>query len=535
MKNFKILFSIIFLTFLISVDKLFSQIPDCPSMATQFFDIEVYSLLYEHNDLIYFFGDNGVNGAELWISDGTEGGTYMLKDICLGSCSSYSFSITKPFLSKDGSLFFIASNDDGKALWVSDGTPQGTVEVKKIDIVSTSTDLLGVYYDKLFLKNGDNLIISDGTEGGTYIITDVGFFNSELIEINEKLYFTNKNKELWTTDGTEAGTHIVKEIEIKSRLFAFGNKLLFAVDDELIGAELWISDGTENGTSLLVEINETGSAFRTGSISDNLIFYGKEYKGNFYFAADDGNFGIELWSTDGTAIGTKIVKDIYRGAESSTPLHFTVFRDKLFFQAKNFENGAELWYSDGTKDGTILFEDFEPNGDFEPFGFYLNQDIFLSESIFFPFKEKLFLLGKENRRNALTYMLGEGNFICNIAPGSFSHVLNFKNKLFFTTYSLRGLIYVLDSSNFTQTSKEFKKRQNISVYPNPATEEITIDLNDIQLNWLRILDITGREILREVKLSGTSKIDIGQLNSGVYFIEGKGNQGERYIQKMLKL
>ena len=75
----------------------------------------------------------------------------------------------------------------------------------------------------------------------------------------------------------------------------------------------------------------------------------------------------------------------------------------------------------------------------------------------------------------------------------------------------------------------------LKVYPNPATDQITIDLNDIQLDWLRIIDITGREVLREFKLTGNSKINIDHLKAGVYMLEGKGYQGEKYSDKIIKL
>src|ERR1035438_5755192 len=42
----------------------------------------------EYNNKLYFGATDSVHGYELWVSDGTANGTYMLKDIWPGSASS---------------------------------------------------------------------------------------------------------------------------------------------------------------------------------------------------------------------------------------------------------------------------------------------------------------------------------------------------------------------------------------------------------------------------------------------------------------
>jgi len=89
---------------------------------------------------LYFTADDGTNGRELWVSDGTEAGTEMVKDIYSGStydATSYSyvpnFSDPQKLTSVDGTLFFTAyTEDEGRELWTSDGTPGGTALVKDI-------------------------------------------------------------------------------------------------------------------------------------------------------------------------------------------------------------------------------------------------------------------------------------------------------------------------------------------------------------------------------------------------------------------
>lgn len=80
---------------------------------------------------LFFVANDGVNGAELWVSDGSAGGTHMVKDINGGGSSS-------PALLRagDGFLLFTAQDNDGRAkLWRSDGTDAGTLMVKDVCVV----------------------------------------------------------------------------------------------------------------------------------------------------------------------------------------------------------------------------------------------------------------------------------------------------------------------------------------------------------------------------------------------------------------
>lgn len=68
------------------------------------------------NNLLYFAADDGVYGQELWRSDGTESGTFMVKDIAVGQSSSLPGDLVKD----DPLLFFVADNGTGvgRELWI---------------------------------------------------------------------------------------------------------------------------------------------------------------------------------------------------------------------------------------------------------------------------------------------------------------------------------------------------------------------------------------------------------------------------------
>jgi ELWxxDGT repeat protein len=128
--------------------------------------------------------------------------------------------------------------------------------------------------------------------------------------------------------------------------------LFFKANDGIHGYELWKSDGTEMGTVLVKDI----VSWLGSSDPQNFV----NVDGTLYFTAYDGVHGQELWRSDGTEAGTELVKDINPGAESSQPWSLTGVNGSLFFAAFDPDNGRELWKSDGTQDGTVLVKDIFP-------------------------------------------------------------------------------------------------------------------------------------------------------------------------------
>ena len=119
--------------------------------------------------------------------------------------------------------------------------------------------------------------------------------------------------------------------------------------------QLWQTDGTEAGTKLVKTINAGGSAFDFG-IGEFFQFGGKTY-----FAADGGGTGgMELWVTDGTEAGTQLVKDLDVTTDTNynaTPHAFLQFGSKFVFSAyAPGDMNDTLWISDGTADGTMTLD-----------------------------------------------------------------------------------------------------------------------------------------------------------------------------------
>ncbi len=145
-----------------------------------------------------FFNANGGNGGEPWMTDGTEAGTSIVKDINVSNATAGSNPTS--FTEYNGKVYFAASDGltSGIELWVTDGTEQGTKMFKDIIPGTTGSfpEKLTVYKNKLyfFATNASNvkqLWESDGTDAGTKALVSIGTA-SALVIYNDTLYFSGR-------------------------------------------------------------------------------------------------------------------------------------------------------------------------------------------------------------------------------------------------------------------------------------------------------------------------------------------------------
>jgi Pregnancy-associated plasma protein-A/Secretion system C-terminal sorting domain len=76
------------------------------------------------------------------------------------------------------------------------------------------------------------------------------------------------------------------------------------------------------------------------------------------------------------------------------------------------------------------------------------------------------------------------------------------------------------------------------LYPNPATNEITLDLS-YDVRWVGktifVTNLQGQNVMNVVITSKNMKIDISRLQAGMYFIAAKKDDGESMKQRVIKL
>ncbi|MEM6697138.1 MAG: T9SS type A sorting domain-containing protein [Bacteroidota bacterium] len=363
-----------------------------------------FDLRFKFNDRL-FFGTRSPNN--LWMTDGTATGTkkieagfeisnyYLIGDHCYITHANALYEINPvsyqleliAFVSggiKDVLPFqegliacsiLSSSNTFIQKINPEDGATQLIFQVEgKIDEIVNFKDHILISYD-------NKLALNDGSMNGTTILFDGKTNSNRSINLAEgimledqyifSLHTDTYGTEPWVTDGTTAGTQLLKDIVVgdngnnyafgsfPSHFFKLDNTGYFVAFTEGLNLSLFRTDGTSTATELVFSLK---TALDIHHINDVYAF-----KNEIYLEAVSTASGFELWKTDGTLKGTKIVKDIWQGSGSSASASrrrlnsFT--EDYIYFEANDGIFGLELWRTDGTVKGTNIVSDFSSGAD----------------------------------------------------------------------------------------------------------------------------------------------------------------------------
>ena len=374
--------------------------------------------------LFYFVASNSANGQEVWRSDGTAAGSFLLKDIRPGSADSRPSGLTVNSLSQ---LIFSANDGiNGQELWKSDGSTANTSMIKDINPTGSSDPRnITLWNNSIYFTAYDGAQVelwrSNGFAANTFVVRDltpalaVSSSPNELTATSSALFFTatdsTHSRALFKTDGTNAGTVLIKDFSTQGQdiamLAPFGPGIFFLGNDGEHGGEPWLSDGTEAGTAMIKDIvgseNASSRPLFAKAVQDQLLYFGYNpdsapsgdfyalfrsdgsiagthvlkqfslisqdasqapavFNGALYFGASNSSAanGYELWRSDARSAGTSLFADIYPGPNSSSPSWLTASGQTLFFNASNANNGKELWKTAGTPETTMLVKDIAP-------------------------------------------------------------------------------------------------------------------------------------------------------------------------------
>ena len=104
------------------------------------------------------------------------------------------------------------------------------------------------------------------------------------------------------------------------------------------------------------------------------------------------------------------------------------------------------------------------------------------------------------------------------------------------TEDLTALTAVDANGNFLQYTPPLSINDvnvELTMYPNPADQFISVKSNEV-LSGMRVIDMTGKEVIRKSIQSNDYTIDLGNLNTGIYFLEASAEGASktmRFIKK----
>ena len=332
----------------------------------------LYGVLVTWNGALYFQTQRD-DVFKLWRTDGTAGGTRKLAEVSSGT---ERFDLSNSAPSADV-LHFQTSNSDGeRKLWRTRGDAASTRQVRRIP-VSKSSSYAGptlaaagawIFFSAGEGSPGEALWKTRRRGSGAKRVTRpekstgsgfaTSFTQSPPYEMlgGKLLTFVSSGRshELWRMNPDGRRVRAIWKapvpIDYNGELTfkgTIGSEALFAIHDGDDVREVWITNGTPRGTRLL---GEHGKAYDDGYPRDfvtigGLCFY------SVYHGSDPSK--ESLWVTDGTREGTRKVV----AADGSTPCpdagEAVPYLDELHFLATALDGTSALWRSDGTTAGTV--------------------------------------------------------------------------------------------------------------------------------------------------------------------------------------
>lgn len=242
-----------------------------------------------------------------------------------------------------GSKTLIIANslEYGSEMWVYDSILKTTTLLQDFNPGSESSSVT-VYFQwngfVFFTANtGDPLTSglwrTDGTPAGTIFLNTVGsialpspnvFERDGIWELNGYGYFVGligSAYRLFRTDGSPGGTQMVhSQLDWVAIFGVINGRLVFRGDSPALGAEIYSTDGTEIGTSLVKEI-VPGAGYGTyAGYSDDFIV-----RDNILYLISSNS---RIWKSDGTDPGTSQYSTTY-------PYGFVAFDNKVYISSSS--------------------------------------------------------------------------------------------------------------------------------------------------------------------------------------------------------
>jgi ELWxxDGT repeat protein len=323
-------------------------------------------------------------GADLqpWITDGTTQGTIRLAE---AAPAPLAVALDAVMLDERRLLFLTAGSPGPDRLWRFDletlettpltDFPAAPERVFRLDAEHAAGG--AVVFWRPTERYREALWRSDGTPGGTYPLMETAPTpeRRRLDRVEDRVFFRaadEAGRALWWTDGT--AVHRVGPLpagftenpDYLGLVAAGGNLFFLETDDGASGTELWVSSLTEGGTRVLDLCPGPCSSWPSNPYEQNKLAGRPRLPrlvvgGELVVPRSDPQYGHELWISDGTVAGSRVLADLCPGACSSSPSDPPLLAGGgVFTTAGDGAHGRELWRLDPAGGEAIRITDFAP-------------------------------------------------------------------------------------------------------------------------------------------------------------------------------
>ncbi|OJV53785.1 MAG: hypothetical protein BGO31_02705 [Bacteroidetes bacterium 43-16] len=512
-------------------------------------------------------------GVELYVSDGTVAGTRLLRDIFpglnqYGNPNESNIDLEHGLLDTQANkLYFTAMDFLGNyGIWVTDGTDTGTYCIRpglqsSYGYVST-TYLLGITGNKLYYvyqnaSGQQELHVLDVASHSFHFLKNVDVLNNECIVKNGKLFFIHSagpaaNKEFWVSDGTAGGTlklsdtiipYLLTTTEYNGKYFFCANVPAANFNQVSLSSRMAYTDGTTGGTGFFenlfmgINVNEPIPVY-----NNRLYFCGADTSiiGGFVPLDIYAHFG--LFESDGTTGGTTLLANNLSQANTGSRLYnFFEYKNKLYF--KSYAQATTALYRITPQHSIELV-----NANFssryalkdqnDSMLINLDNDLITYER----YTSGSFAAGK--------YELFDGDHVMQFL---IPHHMNPHETLSSGPakyYKYKGNYYFSGQYDNPQLSEEtgyqlwrlkivddelstdnINSKSIISLYPNPAQHELRV-LADEKAQY-SIFNMSGSELKKGLIIEGINNIDLKDLPSGTYTISVINKTNNRSGKKFI--
>ncbi len=316
--------------------------------------------------LLYFFAGNVQSATyELWVTDAWgAGATKLISSTAFGSVSRVTPAGGRAV------LFPNRTSAAGNELWMSNGSTGGTVLLK--DLVAGTADGLNspvfgmingtMYFTPNLMLGTTDIWQTDLTPAGTtraVVVNGAGLYLSWFTPLGNAMLFAGSaivdDGDLWRSDGTQDGTWRIGATTLgnASSLFDYmtgpafsnaGETIYFSATDSQAGAELWrtvagATPGSLAGAQRVADLYPGGY----GSTPQSIVMTAD---GSVYFTAETPVTGREVYriSPDGGDT-PQLVADLFPGTTGSSPRGLVAIGNAIFFTAtsSSTESSTTLW------------------------------------------------------------------------------------------------------------------------------------------------------------------------------------------------